>query len=189
MPQNDVCSICGSSQFKNYRGRTNVRCCKCFSLERHRDAWGVLRKIELGRVLYVGPEPCLAKRIRAACKSFVSMDLSPRYSATLKMNLVSTDFGDDEFDQVVCLHVLEHIVEAEVAIRELARIAKTAVISVPLIDCKSYRDETATTPTARTRSHGQHNHEWQFGSVDFETILLRNGFSECIRHKDTFLCR
>lgn len=183
------CSICGSQKFKNYRGRINARCSKCFSLERHREAWNVIRTLNLQDVLYVGPEPCLAKKIRSRCNRFVSADIAPKYKATVKCDLRNTQFKDKEFNTVICLHVLEHIIQCDEAITELARIATTAIISVPLSATVCFRDHTATTKYAKTIAHGQQNHEWQFGKLDFHELLLSNGFSQYQLIKDIYICQ
>lgn len=184
-----ICNICQNTKFGDYRGRKAVRCMRCYSLERHRDAWGVLSGMDLRSVLYFGPEPCLAKAIRSKCDSFKSADISPRYTATSRQDLRETTFKTMQFSHTICLHVLEHIVQTEKAIRELARLAPVAIVSVPLFPGASFRDPTAKTPSAKAIAHGQSNHEWKFGRADFHDLLLDNGFSSFQLINNVFICQ
>lgn len=183
------CSICQSTRFKPFRGRPLAKCSECGSLERHRDAFDVIATLKLGDVLYIGPEPCLAKKVRARCGRYVSSDLYPKYTQTVKSDLCSLPFGDAEFDTSICLHVLEHIVDSDAAMKELCRVSRTSVIMVPMVNGISFRDDSASTPDKRRRSHGQHNHEWQFGRLDFKDKLIAAGFKNVSSVGDVYLCQ
>jgi len=121
-------------------------------------------------------------------KRYVAADISPKHSSIIRADLRKLPFKNGEFELSICLHVVEHIVHAVTAIRELARVSKTSVIMVPMIDGDTFRDPNAKTPTARRIAHGQHNHEWQFGKHDFEMKFLRKAFDQVESIGDVFVC-
>ena len=49
-----------------------------------------------------------------------------------EQNVLNLDYKNNEFDTVVCLEVLEHTLNPVKAIKELKRVSKRIIISVPL---------------------------------------------------------
>ncbi|MBU1626272.1 class I SAM-dependent methyltransferase, partial [bacterium] len=92
--------------------RENAACPQCGSLERHRSLLIFLQEnrwLRKGiRCLDVAPMRHFKSLFERCGACYVSIDLtSPR--ALKKMDLTSLEFGDNEFDLIICYHVLEHI--------------------------------------------------------------------------------
>ena len=98
--------------------RPNARCPKCFSLDRERQILVVLnRDLKLqqdSRVLHVAPERNLNEVIRRTMTTQVDeCDLEPESYAwapnITKQDLTKLTYDDEQFDLVLCNHVMEHI--------------------------------------------------------------------------------
>lgn len=184
------CPLCGSS-FRHFATfgdppRPGAQCPRCRSLERHRLTWLFLERhtsILTGelRVLHVAPEPGITRRLRALPNlDYVTADLDPR-RADIQMDITDISFPDGEFDVVLCSNVLEHVSDANQAMRELCRIlAPTgfALLEVPihpLLD-DTYEDWSITSPRARAKAFGQFNHVRWFGR-NYPDLLRAAGFT------------
>lgn len=164
--------------------RPNALCPQCGSLERHRLLWvtlhnlwkrGVLRR--QGTLLHVAPEACLASKVRNAF-DYISVDLvNP--SAMLRADITDAPFRDNEFDAIVCNHVLEHVPDDKKAIGEVFRILRPggwASIQVPIQGDVTQEDLSITDPNMRARLYGQADHVRYYGR-DFVQRLQSAGFS------------
>lgn len=125
---------------KDYYNRRNALCPRCGSAERHRLLLRYLKDrtpffSRESKILEVAPirvfqELCL----RQSNLSCVSIDLASRL-AMVRMDVTSLAFPDNEFDVILCYHVLEHVKDDLRAIRELYRVlAKDgfAILQVPV---------------------------------------------------------
>ena len=95
-----------------------------------------------------------------------------------KVDITDIDFEDDSFDFIICHHVLEHVSDAERAIREVSRVLTKsgyAIITVP-IDGKhpTLEEKWIDTDALKIKYYGEANHMRMFGN-DFADILYRNG--------------
>lgn len=91
---------------------------------------------------------------------------------------MNIDFQDNIFDFIICNHVLEHVRNANIALKEIVRVMKDdgiCIITVP-IDEKhiTLEDESINTDKLRIKYYGETNHVRMFGN-DFEEILRENG--------------
>ncbi|MEN9934705.1 MAG: hypothetical protein RLZZ387_1284 [Chloroflexota bacterium] len=156
-------------------------CPVCRSLQRHRLVWLLLHRLELSgrpvRILHIAPEEAIEERLRALPGAqYISAD---RYDpgAMLKMDIGAIQFADGVFDLVYCSHVLEHVPDDRLAMREMRRVLRPggqAVIVVPiLVDVTSEAPEL-TDPVERERRFGQHDHVRIYGP-DVERRLEEAG--------------
>lgn len=196
------CPICDQSvRFREFRGRAHAKCPKCGSLERHRLDWMYFTRrariqAKPGEVLHVAPEPCLRTRFKSIPGiRYTSGDIRGRKAgATHRVNLHHIPFAGGRFDWVYCSHVLEHVQDDLVAMREIRRVLNPiggiAVLQVPIVEGRmTYRNVAATTPSLRRRYHGQENHERQYGSLDYHLILSAAGFHVETVWSDSFLSK
>src|SRR5204863_3663135 len=110
-------------------------CPRCLSLERHR----LLALCDQRRnlfdsksILHFAPEPGLRKYIRSRLpSSYTTADLSDD-AFDLKLNLEQIALPDDQFDVVICSHVLEHV-DDRLAIPELHRIVRPGGVLVAMV--------------------------------------------------------
>lgn len=176
-PPRRYCPVC-DRRFRRFADtgtppRRDVRCPMCGSLERHRTIALYLRdRSPIGerptRVLHVAPEPGLRRVIRRAGEvDYRSVDLASDEADVHADISQRTPFADDDFDVILCSHVLEHIEDDLGAIRELGRLLKpdgVAYIVVPYrVDAPTHEDPTITTATDRERAFGQSDHVRIYG--------------------------
>ena len=168
-------------------GRTsNSICPYCDSIDRTRHVYLYLKnktKIfhEKLKILHVAPELQLRKALLSnPLLNYQSVDLEP-HAAMIQMDLTNLKFGNDEFDVIICNHVLEHIPDDRKAISELFRVLKKggfAILQVPIsfsMD-KTIEDSTVNTPELREKKFGQFDHVRIYGR-DYLDRLHNGGFS------------
>jgi SAM-dependent methyltransferase len=165
-----ICPICerGFDSFEPVGPRTSASCPGCGSRERHRALWLLFaeRPDLLSRprsLLHFAPEPFLAERLSSKLDlKYVTADLDPR-RGHLPLDVTDVALPDDTFDAILCLHVLEHVVEDRRAMRELHRILRPGgwlIVMVPLDLTRSetYEDPSITEPEDRLRAFRQFDH-------------------------------
>jgi len=183
-----VCPVCEHSFRKflsfGHPKRINVRCPSCASLERHRLIWMFLQnKTEFFRanlrVLHFAPELGFFEKIKKMGNiSYIPADINPFCSEIKKVDITNITYDDNYFNCVICCHVLEHIPDDRLAIREVFRVLKSggwAILQVPIDRIKTFEDPTAQTPEARLRIYGQSDHVRIYG-LDYVERLEEAGF-------------
>ncbi len=105
---------------------------------------------------------------------YVTTDLNSPI-ADVKADICDLPFSEDEFDFIICNHVLEHIPDDTKALQELYRVLKpggTAILQVPYkADRKTtFEDDSITDRKERTRIFGQYDHVRVYGMDYFEKL-------------------
>lgn len=189
------CPICGRRYRKflpyGYSApRENALCPSCLALERHRLLWlWLVRETPFWstrtRMLHIAPERCFIRRFeRHLGDNYITADLESPL-AKVKMDIQRIPFADGEFDVVFCNHILEHVPDDLLAMREMHRVLKPGgwgVMMAPVDAARAatYEDSSATTPAARAAAHGQHDHMRIYGA-DYPERLAQAGFEmECV---------
>lgn len=166
------CNICGLSYRKmlthgNTR-RINVKCPNCLSLERTRTLWFFLTKEifpELrnqAKVLHFAPETGIKKKMKKMkLMSYVDADIDPLFAGTI-MDITQITTGNDEFDLVICSHVLGHVPDEATAINELFRVLKPEGIAIimSLVDNtleKTYENRNVRSPDDKLLHYTENN--------------------------------
>lgn len=169
--------------------RKNARCPNCGSRQRTRllHLFFQLRTDIYSRsvrLLHVSPNRQLARMIRGHTNiDYVCGALRPEAFAELdavRVDVTNIPFGDGEFDVVICNHVLEHVQDDDVAMREIFRVLAPggfAVLHVPLaLDLPAtLEDPSVVDERQRRRIYGQKDHVRLYGTDYFER-LERAGF-------------
>ncbi|MCQ2306908.1 MAG: methyltransferase domain-containing protein [Bacteroidales bacterium] len=183
------CPVCGGRFRKflpyGYGEATDNRMCpKCLSLERHRLLWLYLKEktsffTDNLKVLHFAPEQPYLKRFRAMKNfDYTTADLDSPI-ADLHLDVTKIDLPDNQYDVVICNHVLEHVDDVNKAFSEIKRILKPdgwAVLLVPINpNVDTWEDPTITDPEERKRNFGQYDHVRQFGR-DYAQVLEKAGF-------------
>lgn len=165
--------------------RENVLSPSTLSLERHRLLWLYLREetdfFEAPlRVLHFAPEQAFYKRFRKQANlDYVTTDLNSPL-ADVKADICNLPFDDQEFDVILCNHVLEHIPEDRRALSELQRVMKPGgwgIFQVPqdLARESTFEDASITDREERRKVFGQYDHVRIYGR-DYFDILHEAGF-------------
>lgn len=99
----------------------------------------------------------------------------------IKMDITDINLHDNQFDCIICYHVLEHILDDEKAMRELFRVLKPggwAILQQPVDPTrdKTFEDPNIVLPEERERVFGQKDHVRIYGQ-DYKDRLERTGFT------------
>ncbi len=184
------CPLCG----RHYRRflpygyevpRENALCPGCLALERHRLMELYLRRrtdfyTSRPLLLHVAPEACFIKKFEKHLgENYITADLcSPL--ARVKMDVQAIPFEDDHFDVIFCNHIMEHVDDDRLAMRELHRVLKPGgwgIIQAPVDPslAVTYEDPSITTREGRAAAFGQYDHLRTYGR-DYADRLREAGF-------------
>jgi len=155
------------------------------SLERHRLLWLYLQNEtqifkKKYKVLHVAPEQAFYKKfIKLNNLDYVTFDMNSPI-AKIKGDICNLPFSENQFDFILCNHVLEHVNDDIAAMLELFRVLKkngVAILQVPidLTKNKTYEDSTITDKKERMKAFGQYDHVRIYGKDYFER-LEKSGF-------------
>lgn len=163
--QNAICPRCHS----DIRQR--------FLVEFMRTRTSLFQKRQL--VLHFAPEISIYKMLKNADLAYVTADINPsQFAEAVYADITEIPFGNDEFDYLICIHVLEHIKDDRKAIREIYRVLKPnghAILAVP-----TYGEDTYENPNfsyeEREVQYGTGDH-LRLNGLDFADKLSASGFS------------
>jgi SAM-dependent methyltransferase len=148
------------------------QCPRCGARDRHRLLAVFLR--EHGhvagsppRVLHFAPEPPIRAVLdELGMTSYLSVDLEPGV-ADLAADITALPLEERSFDLVICSHVLEHVPEDRIALRELARVVSDrgqVLILTPVSHkLEATIEDPAAGPEERLRMFGQDDHVRVYG--------------------------
>jgi SAM-dependent methyltransferase len=131
------------------------------------------------RVLHISPHRHVAHFLKDRDNiDYVSGALFPERLPslpTVKVDVTDIGFNDEEFDVVICNHVLEHVSEDETAMKEIHRVLRPggyAVLQVPLaLDLEeTLEDPGIVDPRERKAAYGQRDHLRLYGLDYFEKL-------------------
>lgn len=186
------CSVCESSlrfflpvTSSNWN-RSDAKCPICGSVERHRTGWYFLQKktniFSKSRksILHIAPEKQFQERLKKnPCINYLSADLNSPHADVI-MDITNIHFQDNSFDVIYCSHVLEHVPDDRMAMRELYRVLKSGgygVFMVPISrnNKSTFEDPTIVDPEQRQKFFLHPNHVRLYSS-DFKDRLQEEGF-------------
>lgn len=160
--------------------RPNVLSPGTLSLERHRLLWLYLKNetsffTKPLKILHFAPEQAFYKRFRKLpLLDYTTTDLNSPL-ADIKADICNLPFTDNEFDIVLCNHVLEHIPDDTKAMQELYRILKPGgmgIFQIPqdLSRETTFEDNSITDPKKRAEIFGQYDHVRVYGRDYFDKL-------------------
>ena len=164
--------------------KQDVLCPVCRSLPRHRilASWcdnhkELFQKAE--DILYFASEYSMTLWLRRNGVSYKTADLYKE--ADLKMDIQNTELPDESYDVIICNHVLEHVDDFKLALREMYRILRSSgsfICSFPMDSQIDLIDEDPNIQTAEERflRFGQNDHKRVFG-MKAEQLLSDAGFT------------
>lgn len=193
------CLLC-QAKFKKFAPfgvveRENALCHQCGSLERHRLLWKYLKdktKLLDGnarvKLLHFAPERSLYHLFcQESHIEYFPCDLYPeqfQYQGkveVIRADITNMPFRDHFFDVAIASHVLEHVPDDRLAMKELFRVIKKGgwgIFQVPVDYHRevTYEDPAITSPAEREKAFGQYDHCRWYGR-DYENRLREAGFS------------
>ena len=170
--------------------RENALCPGTLSLERHSLLWLFLEREtkffeKASKVLHIAPEQPLYKKFKQFKHwEYKTCDLNSPL-AEIKADICNLPFENNSYDLVLCNHVLEHVLNDKLAIRELFRVLKKGgvlIAQVPLdLNRKmTFEDPSIIDKAERKKVFGQYDHVRIYGK-DYFDLLDSAGFeSHCI---------
>lgn len=165
--------------------RNNVLSPSTLSLERHRLLWLYLKNetnffTSPKKVLHFAPEQAFYKRFKKMENlDYVTTDLNSPL-ADVKADICNLPFKNNEFDIILCNHVLEHIPNDTKAMEELFRVLKVGgmgIFQIPqdLSRKTTFEDNSITDKKERAKIFGQYDHVRVYGR-DYFNKLRSIGF-------------
>jgi SAM-dependent methyltransferase len=154
--------------------RPNALCPNCLSLERHRLIWLYMKEktnFFSGSlsVLHIAPEHCFMKAFENQHgQGYITADIESPL-AKVKMDIHEMPFRENQFDVVLCNHVLEHVKDDRQALQEIRRVLKPggwAILLVPFfhpVGETTFEDNTITNMWDREKIFGQSDHVRKYG--------------------------
>lgn len=189
-----TCPLCGKGfrkllPYGYVTVRENALCPHCLSLERHRLLWlWLARETDLmegkKRLLHIAPEVCLMRHLKPCYRgnegNYLTADLESPLS-DLHFDIQQIPLEENSFDVVICNHLMEHVADDRLAMRELHRILRPGGWGVLLSPVEleretTFEDDSITDPEERTRIFGQYDHRRIYGN-DFAKRLQEAGFA------------
>lgn len=167
------------------KSRENALAPDSMSLERHRLMWLFLQQktnffTDKLKFLHIAPEFCflnLFKKMRNL--EYITGDLISPW-ADVKMDVHDIPFNDNEFDVVICNHVLEHVKDDKKVMKEFYRVMNKGgwgIFQVPIDKNNklTIEDPLITDPKDRERLYWQSDHLRLYG-LDYSKKLQKAGF-------------
>ncbi len=160
------------------------RCPACKSNRRNRMAWLFMKRFTNlfdgipKKFLHFAPEARLEQRLRDIPNlDYLSADLD-EHNAMVAVDIRDIPYPACSFDVIYCSHVLEHVSEDRLAMREMCRVLRPGgwvLVLVPIRGAHTFEDPTVTTLEERARLFGQADHVRFYGR-DITDRLREAGF-------------
>ncbi len=170
--------------------RDNNICPRCLSTDRDRliylflDQYSHLLDTKM-KVLHIAPEPALynilSKKENILYVPGTKYFEGSYYNKKIKLvDILDIPFKNEEFDLVICNHVLEHIPEDLKAMKEVYRVlvtGGTAILQVPISYKlkETYEDFSVSDPKDKEKYFGQFDHV-RIYAADYADRLSKAGF-------------
>ena len=173
----------------------SARCPSCGSLERQRLLWMYLRQMtdlfhkKEKRLLEISPDEYFFNAFNSNTHiDYYPCDINPGQEKFIQFNgriqeadITRLEFADDYFDVILCCHVLEHISDDRLAMKELHRVMKKdgwGIFQVPVDYSRdiTFEDFTITSAEEREKAFGQWDHVRWYGK-DYIARLAAAGFN------------
>jgi SAM-dependent methyltransferase len=189
------CCCCNTSfrKFLYFYGKDNVRCPRCYSIDRYRLEWLYLKNrtdffCKQYKVLHFAPEAVLSRKFKFMKNlDYTTADLMVSFMdffcvrPDVIMDVENITFPDNTFDVVLCNHVLEHVPDDKKAMSEIFRVLKPggwAMLQVPIDKNMphTFEDPKIILPEDRLKHFGSPDHLRQF-ALDYKNRLEGIGFT------------
>ncbi|MCI9381683.1 MAG: class I SAM-dependent methyltransferase [Dorea sp.] len=201
------CNICGSEIFaweyigEDYAifqnksiagaGKRRGGCTVCGSYDRARFVYDIMKSFtdifsgDVGRILHFAPESVIADKLKKIYGAqYVSADIMDG-RADVVADITKLQFNNDQFDYIICNHVMEHVYEEEKAFSEIRRCLKPEgvfIFSTPICWLqKTYEDDNVTTSSDRIKYYSQEDHVRLYGN-DIVDRIEKFGFDVKLLH-------
>lgn len=181
-------------------GRRAARCPKCKSTDKERLVFLFLKdivrieKLRKASILHIAPEPNLQKWLQSISSKYIAGDAflqNQKFIGDVRyVDICSTQFENNEFDYIICNHVICDIKNDIKALNELYRILNyngIAILQVPVTKiANTVEYDNVQTKEEREIAYGYGYHERIYNDKDYIRLLGETGFEVevCNYYKD-----
>lgn len=157
-------------------------CPFCGSLSRTRRLWKLMfEDLDVkGKVLHFSPSRSLYRRLKKIeTIDYVSTDFENEFLADQKYDITKLEITDNQFDFIICYHILEHIENDGQAMKELLRVLKPGgkvIIQTPFKDGGIYENDEIRSPEDRKIHFHQEDHVRIYSVEGLKGRLEKAGF-------------
>lgn len=185
---NFQCNICDKGLRKFIPHHEDKLCPNCGSLSRTRRLWTILQTEFLKegtKILDFSPSRSLYRVLKKRFSiAYSSTDLSGDFLSDYHYDITRIDSQNETYDVIICYHILEHIENDSLAMRELWRVTKNGgccIIQTPFKDGSIYEDNSIKSPKERLKHFGQKDHVRIYSVNGLKQRLTDIGFRVEIR--------
>jgi len=194
---NHECVICEfkASDWVNLPNH-DLLCPNCGSLSRDRRLWQLVKENYIKndiQILDFSPSrPLFRKWKKEKNVNHIASDLSGDFIADVSFDITQIPEQDNQFDLIICYHILEHVIDDVNAMKELHRVLKpngTVLIQTPFKEGEIYEDYSITSEAERLLHFGQEDHVRIYSVDGLKNRLENSGFTISVKQfeKDTYL--
>jgi predicted SAM-dependent methyltransferase len=157
-------------------------------LSRDRRLWLLIENKYLANdinVLDFSPSRSLYRKWKKQNVIYKATDLSGDFISDNRYDITSIPEDDNTFDLILCYHVLEHVIEDVLAMKELYRTLKptgTLIVQTPFKEGEIYEDYTITSEKHRLQHFGQEDHVRIYSVDGLKKRLTQSGFEVEVNH-------
>lgn len=182
---NVECTVCDNS-FSKFIQLENgdLLCPNCGSLPRTRRLIELLKaedNLDVKKILHFSPPKGLRRKLKSLnLGRYITTDYEGEFDADKRLNIEAIEEADNQYDIIICYHVLEHIIKDELAMRELFRVLKpngVCFIQTPFKDGDIYEDYSITSKEGRLEHFGQEDHVRIYSVDGLKQRLEKQGFT------------
>jgi SAM-dependent methyltransferase len=159
------CEICKTKLNRFIKIKPNdLLCPACGSRSRTRRLYNLLLKDNAlqGNVLHFSPSRSLYRIFKKLTNiTYFSTDFENEFLADYTIDIRNITFPDNYFTTIICFHILEHLHEDIIAMKELYRVLNangTCYIQTPFKIGTIYEDTSIISESERAEAFGQKDH-------------------------------
>jgi SAM-dependent methyltransferase len=164
-------------------------CPFCGSLSRARRLWNIIETCFIREGIHILDFSPSRSLYRALKKTqgiyYVSTDVSGDFLSDFHYDITHINDVNDNYDLIICYHVLEHIDKDSQAIQELFRILKkggTCLVQTPFKEGDIIEDPLIDNEQERLKHFGQKDHVRIYTVNVLKERLIKCGFQVTINH-------
>jgi len=178
------CNICEQklSKFVKLNNGQDL-CPNCGCLPRTRRLFAEISKLDhldSKSILHFSPPKSFRKKLSSLnLKNYITTDYEGEFDADKKLNIEAISEPDNQYDIIICYHVLEHISKDQLAMNELFRILKpngTCYIQTPFKSGEIYENDAIISKQERLKHFGQDDHVRIYSANGIKNRLEKAGF-------------
>jgi SAM-dependent methyltransferase len=180
------CNLCNTGLKAFIPLENDLLCPRCGSLQRTRRLFHLLENQYLDKKLSIldfSPSRSLYRKLKKSSSSYLSSDFSGEFIADVSFDITQIPVKEEQYDLILCYHILEHIPEDQKAMSELFRVLKKGgkcLIQTPFREGEIYEDPAIQSPEERTKHFGQSDHLRVYSKEGLADRLRKAGFEVSI---------